>query len=63
MNKPDQPSRLIITRGPLARYVQLRVCMRRECRERFSRHAGKRSRHASRHVRGARVVMFAGIAK
>ena len=38
--------------------------MRRECRERFTRHGGyKRSRHASRHVRDARAVMHAGIIK
>ena len=36
--------------------------MRRECRERFPATAGKRSRHASRHVRDARAVMHAGIA-
>ena len=48
--------------GPLARYVQLLVRMRRECRERFLRHCGKRPRHASRHVRHARAVMRVGIA-
>ena len=48
--------------GPLARYQKLRVRMRRECRERFPRHRGKRSRHASRHVRDARAVRHAGIA-
>ena len=26
--------------GPLAKYVKLRVRMRRECRERFPRHRG-----------------------
>ena len=48
--------------GPLAIYVKLWVRMRRECRERFPVTAGKRSRHASRHVRQARAVMHAGIA-
>ena len=48
--------------GPLARYVKLRVRMRRECRERFPPITGKRSRLASRHVRDARAVMHAGIA-
>ena len=36
--------------------------MRRECQERFPATAGRRHRHASRHVRHARVVMHAGIA-
>ena len=36
--------------------------MRRECRERFPRHRGLATRHASRHVRHARGVMHAGIA-
>ena len=48
--------------GPLARYVKLRVRMRRKCREGFPDTAGKRSRHASRRVRDARAVMHAGIA-
>ena len=30
----------ICRNGPLARYVKLRVRMRRECRERFPRHRG-----------------------
>ena len=45
--------------GPLARYGKLRVRMRRE---RFPATGGKRSRHASRHVRDARAVMHGGIA-
>ena len=48
--------------GPLARYAKLRVRMLRECRERFPATEGKRSWHASRHVRDARAVMHAGIA-
>ena len=48
--------------GPLARWVKLRVRMRRECRERFPATAGMRFRHASRHVRDARAVMHTGIA-
>ena len=41
---------------------QLRLRMRRECRERFPATAVQRSRHASRYVRDARAVMHAGIA-
>ena len=36
--------------------------MRRECQEHFPHHEGKRSWHASRHVRDARAVLHAGIA-
>ena len=49
--------------GPLARYAKLPVRMRRECRERFPVTAVERSQHSSRHVRDARAVMHAGIAK
>ena len=31
---------LLILHGPLAKYVKLRVRMRRECREPFLRHRG-----------------------
>ena len=48
--------------GPLTRYVKLSMRMRRKCRDVFLATAGKRSRHASRHVRDARAVMHAGIA-
>ena len=53
---------------PLTRYVKLRVAHARECRERFppppisKETASQRSRHASRHVRHARAVMYVGIA-
>ena len=53
--------------GPLTRYVKLRIAyppgriaLHRECREPFP--ASWRSRHASRHVRHARAVMYVGIA-
>ena len=36
--------------------------MRREYRERLPSHRGLATRHASRHVRDARVVMHAGVA-
>ena len=54
--------------GPLTRYVKLRLCMRRECRERFpptstlKEIASYRSRYESWHVRHARAVMKVGIA-
>ena len=48
--------------GPLAREGKLRARMRRECRKCFPTTGGKRSQHASRHVRDARAVMHAGIA-
>ena len=41
MNKVSADARpygLSAVHGPLARYVKLRVRMRRECRERFPRH-------------------------
>ena len=34
------PVATLSVHGPLARYVKLRVRMRRECRERFPRHRG-----------------------
>ena len=47
--------------GPLARYVKLRVCMRRECWERFPRHL--RLAISTCIMAGdARAVMHAGIA-
>ena len=51
--------------GPLSRYVKLRVAHALGMPGKFSyATTGKRSRHASRHVRDrdARVVMHAGIA-
>ena len=56
------------TYGPLARYVKLRVAHAPGMLGTFppaptsKKTAGKRSRHASRHVRHARAVMHVGIA-
>ena len=58
----------LLLHGPLTRYVKLRVAHAREFRERFpsppisKETASQRSRHASRHVRLARAVMYVGIA-
>ena len=58
----------IESHGPLTRYVKLWVSHAQGIPRRFSpptaskETAGKRSRHASRHVRHARAVMHVGIA-
>ena len=50
--------------GPLAKYAKLRVAHAPGMPgTSFPATAGQRSRHASRHVRDARAVMHAGIAK
>ena len=68
MRKLKPSSYLIYHMGLLPDTKHCGLRMRRECRESFPRHwlqrknASKRSRHASRHVRDARAVMYVGIA-
>ena len=62
------PARTLLCNGPLTRYVKLRVAHAPGMPRTFSppltskETARLRSRHASRHVREARVVMHVGIA-
>ena len=65
-NKKSQQT-CVSLMGLLADTLNCGLRMRRECREHFpppptsKETAGKRSRHASRHVRHARAVMHVGI--